>query len=448
MHPVVLRGPILNPQPGGTVTYFPDGALAADDRGIITYIGPWRDHFVPTEKFDGLLLPPFIDCHIHIPQHPIRGRFSEGIDGNPPEGRLLASLNKNVFPAESRCSSSEYTERCVRDFLTDTLRKGTVGGVAYMTVHPEAARAALRLLPDTWRVGLVLMNQNCPDYLRTNEDSLDRDLTKLAEEFGPRVIVTDRFAVACSTTLRGFASQLATKLQLRTQTHLNEQRREKSFVETTLYPTYQSYTDVYLRDGLLDHDCILAHCIHMRPEEFDIVTRTHSSIAHCPVSNTVLGSGIMPLNEVIERKIPYAICTDVGASPTTSLLTEMSQFLTVHHNRNSRATPTEAIYRTTLAAAEIAGLSGELGTFAPGRPLSYILAEARPTSTDIDEIIRHDLLEWSPQSSLQSPLNNLQSTGLDAGADLDQVTTHVTRIAQNLDNKIHRVVLNGKALIQ
>jgi guanine deaminase len=446
MQPVVLRGPILNPQPDGTITYFFDGALAADDRGIITYIGPWRDQFVATEKFNGLLLPPFIDCHIHIPQHPIRGRFSEGIVGNPPEGRLLASLNKNVFPAESCCSSSEYTERCVRDFLADTLRKGTVGGVAYMTVHPEATRIALRLLPDTWRVGLVLMNQNCPEYLRTHEETFERDLTKLAEEFGPRVIVTDRFAVACSTTLRGLASQLATKLKLRTQTHLNEQRCEKSFVEKTLYPSYRSYADVYLRDGLLDHDCILAHCIHMRPEEFDIIAHTRSAIAHCPVSNTLLGSGIMPLDEVIERKIPYAICTDVGASPTTSLLTEMSQFLTVHHNRNNRATPAEAIYRTTLAAADIAGLSGQFGTFAPGRPLSYILADAHPTSTSANEVIRHDLLKWSLETSLQSPLDHLQSTGLDAGPDLDHVTNHVTRTAQKLDTKIRRVVLNGQAL--
>ena len=45
-------------------------------------------------------------------------------------GRLIAGLNRNVFPAEGRCNSTEYAEQCTREFLADTLSKGTVGGVA------------------------------------------------------------------------------------------------------------------------------------------------------------------------------------------------------------------------------------------------------------------------------------------------------------------------------
>ena len=61
----------------------------------------------------------------------------------------------------------------------------------------------------------------------------------------------------------------------------------------------------------------------------------------------------MPLDKIIERKIPYAICTDVGASTTTSILNEMAQFLKVHSGRSNHATPTEALYRSTLAPLQI-----------------------------------------------------------------------------------------------
>ena len=178
-----------------------------------------------------LILPPFLDAHIHIPQHPIRGRFMDGCPPHPAEGRLLWGLEHNVFPTESRCGEEAHTREVVKQFLADTLAQGVVGGAAYMTVHASAARIALDILPDTWSVGLVLMNMNCPAYLRTNEATLDRDVAELAQDFGRRLIVTDRFAVSVDSPLRTRAVALARKYGLRMQTHLNEQLAEKTFVE-------------------------------------------------------------------------------------------------------------------------------------------------------------------------------------------------------------------------
>src|SRR5262249_22935194 len=160
----------------------------------------------------------------------------------------------------------------------------------------------------------------------------ESDVAALARDFGRRAIVTDRFAGAVDTPLRRRGVALAQKHDLRMQTHLNEQQAEKAWTES-LYPGYANYTDVYRRDGLLDRAAILAHCIQMTPDEWDILAAatgpgaTGAAIAHCPVSNTWLGSGVMLLDEAVGRRIPYAICTDVGASPTTSLFCEMVQFL-------------------------------------------------------------------------------------------------------------------------
>ncbi len=174
----------------------------------------------------------------------------DGIAPNPPEGRLLAGLNRNVFPAEAKCSDRDYTQQVVRNFLNDTLAKGVIGGAAYMTVHTDACAIALEMLPPTWHVGLVMMNRD-PAYLRTDEANIERDIRHLARRFENRFIVTDRFAVAVTSELRQKASKLAKSLGLRMQTHLNEQRREKQLIEQTLYPDAESYTDVYRRDGLL-----------------------------------------------------------------------------------------------------------------------------------------------------------------------------------------------------
>jgi guanine deaminase len=237
---------------------------------------------------------------------------------------------------------------------------------------------------------MVLMNQNCPDNLRTDEANLQRDVTRLARRFGRRFIITDRFAVAVTSPLRQQAVKLAERFGLRTQTHLNEQVGEKQFIEKELYPKSESYTAVYRDDGLLNHQCILAHCIQMKASEWPILVESESVIAHCPTSNLLLGSGIMSLDRVIEHKIPYAIATDVGASPTVSLLAEIGRFLQVHAGRSGRATSGEALFRATLAPARILGLGESLGRLEAGRPMSFIEVRGGDSTGGVtaDEAIR------------------------------------------------------------
>ena len=336
--------------------------------------------------------------------------------------------------------------------MADTLSNGVVGGAAYMTVHPAAVRAALEVLPDAWSVGLVLMNQNCPNYLRTDEATLEADVESLAADFGRRLIVTDRFAVAVSSPLRKRASELAGRLGVRTQTHLNEQVAEKAFVETSLYPDDKSYTDVYRRDGLLDHDCILAHCVHMSDTEWEIVAETGSSIAHCPTSNALLGSGIMPLDDVVRRGIPYAIATDVGASPTCSMLAEMAAFLKVHAGQSDLATPVEALCRATLAPAEILALSHELGTLAPGRPASFIELDpdgelpdsAGDVILQLLNLNRDALAAYAKDSPEAEALNDLQASRAD-DRTLNLLNSDLRRDVHLLEHRVKRVVLRGKA---
>ena len=372
-----LRGPLLIPRLDAAVSFHPDGLLAGGDDGLLRFAGPAASAPEPLRESArpsrGFMLPPLVDIHTHIPQHPIRGHFVDGVPDDPPpaEGRLLAGLLRNVFPAEVRCAREAHAAAVVDAFLADTLSHGVVGGAAYMTTSALATRVALQRLPATWSVGLMLMDQQCPLDIRSQADHLQRDVESLAADFGRRLIVTDRFAVAVSSPLRRRAASLAGRLGLRTQTHLNEQVAEKMLVETELYPG-RSYTQVYQSDGLLAHDCIVAHCIQMTPEEWDLLADAGAVVAHCPTSNLLLGSGVMPLDEVKARGLPYALATDVGASPTVSMLAEMRRFLQVHAGRSVAATACEALVRATVAPAAWLEWADGTGTLEPGRPMSFI----------------------------------------------------------------------------
>ena len=452
----LVRGPMLNPRSDGQVTFTPDGALLAGRDGRLRFAGDWRDlepHLgsseIPVTQAQGMIVPPFLDCHTHIPQFPIRGHFTDGLPDHLLEGRLLAGLERNVFPQEGRCAAVDYAESVVREFAAATLAQGVVGGAAYMTVHTGATRAALKALSDDWWVGLVLMNQNCPSYLRTDEANLESDVCGLAAEFGRRLIITDRFAVSVDTPLRRRGVALSRQLGLRMQTHLNEQRAEKAFVEEVLYPAYAGYTDVYREDGLLACSPLMAHCIQMRPEEWQMLMREGVAVAHCPTSNTLLGSGTMPLDTLRACGVPYALCTDVGASPTPSMLAEMAQFLKVHAGRSAHATPSEALFRATLAPAQILGLERDTGSFEVGKRLSFIeIASSGPglTSQTADEVIRAELLGHSSDAGLEADFEELAVSGLDHGDALLRLKADVHKTAHSLDAKVLRVTVAGKAV--
>jgi guanine deaminase len=403
----LVRGPLLIPTDGGRVDFHPDGALAADGAGVLAYVGAWEGirrqlpPGPPVRPADGIMLPPLLDVHTHVPQHPIRGQFVQGIPTDAPGGRLLAGLRRNVYPAEARCNDPTHADRVTRDFLADTLAHGVVGGAAYMTPSADATEIALSVLPATWSVGLVLMDRDCPPDLRTDDGALEADVERLARRFGRRLIVTDRFAVAVTSPLRRRGAALAGRLGLRTQTHLNEQQAEKALVERVLYPDAGSYADVYRRDGLLDHQCIAAHCVQMTDPEWQILRDTGTAVAHCPTSNELLGSGVMRLDDVLARGIPYALATDVGASPTVSMLAEMARFLRVHTGRSARATPAEALYRSTWAAAEVLGLDGEVGRLEAGYPMSFI--EVTPSVPPADGASADDVMRSLLPADLGNP---------------------------------------------
>jgi len=227
------------------------------------------------------------------------------------------------------------------------------------------------MLPGRWSVGMVLMEMNCPEYYRTDLGSLEGDVEGLARLGGRRLIITDRFAVNVGSELRKRGVRLAERLGLRMQTHLNEQDWEKTFVEKTLYPGRGTYTDVYAQDGLLGREAIMAHCVKGSIEEMRFLRDYGASVAHCATSNALLGSGVMRLDWVKELGIDYAICTDVGASPTTSLWCEMAVFLKVHAGESAFATGCEAFYRTTLGAAGILGLEGRYGSWEKGKSMTF-----------------------------------------------------------------------------
>jgi len=114
-------------------------------------------------------------------------------------------------------------------------------------------------------------------------------------------------------------------------------------------------------------------------------------VAHCPTSNSALGSGLFPLRRHLEHGVRVALGSDVGAGTGFSLLKEGLQAYFVQQllgPEGVRLTPAHLLHLATRAGAQALGLGDEVGDLSVGRKFDAVWV--RPTSgSTLDTVLRH-----------------------------------------------------------
>lgn len=373
----LYRGTILNPIDSTTTEIIHNGFLEIDDNGRIANIGQNEG----SNGDSNLIIPAFVDIHTHLPQFDVRGAFS----GN----KLLSWLKNCIWPEEAKFSDIEHVKDVSGRFYKDLIKHGTLTAGIYGTIHERAVSKMIDMMPIRGRLGKVMMDRNAPESLyETTEESLEIT-RRLCEKYGDKHMVTPRFAPSCTMESMVKAGEIAREYDCYVQTHLSENEDEIAWVKE-LFPESKNYTDVYNRAGILGPKTIVAHVVHCSDEELQVLKSTGTKIAHCPTSNEALKSGTMPLDKILELDIPFALATDVGAGPKTSMLDVMRCFLDVHDTPN--ANPESALYYATLAGAKILGYGNETGSLEKGKSADFLVlnmkVDANEQDNTADSIIR------------------------------------------------------------
>lgn len=370
----IYKGTIINPVDPHHVELLHNGFIEVDD-GLIIDKGVRKRSDTTQEP---VIMPAFVDVHTHLPQFDVRGSYS----GN----QLLLWLKKYIWPEEARCSDETHVIDVARRFYDDLMRHGTVTAGIYGTIHENAVKTMIETIPIRGRVGKVVMDQQAPESLSETTQEAIEVTERLCDQYGDRHVVTPRFAPSCSFAVMKRLANIAHKYNCYIQTHLSENDDEVALVKT-LFPQYRHYTDVYKQAGLLGGKTIVGHVIHCNEEELSMLKETGTKIAHCPTSNVALKSGTMPLDDIVRHHIPFALGTDVGAGPKTSMLDVMRAFLDVHDSVH--ATPIAALYYATKAGAQILGYGDETGSLDIGKSADFIMLDMhKEKDQSIDDFIR------------------------------------------------------------
>jgi guanine deaminase len=378
-----------------------DGLLVIDE-GLVLDFGPFAEvaprhpSLEITRIADRLIVPGFVDGHIHVPQTRILGSYGE---------QLLPWLEKWVFPEERKYFERGYAEEGVRRFFDTLLASGTTTCQAFTTADPvttevvfeEAARRKVRII-----TGITAIDRHAPEEVTRSAEEYYRAATEQIARFHgvgrASYAITPRFAFGATPELLETCGRLKREHpDVWVHTHISENPSEIRGV-LALYPESRDYLDIYARYGLVGPKFTGGHGVWLSDDELRRMSAAGAAVTFCPCSNLYLGSGLFRLGRATdpEHRVLLSFGTDVGGGNRFSMLNVLEDAYKVGMLNNTmldgsvdparhdpaeaernKLSPFRAFYSITLGGAEALRLEDRVGNFDVGKEADFVVLDPR-----------------------------------------------------------------------
>ena len=379
--------------------FFKDGLLVVKD-GIIADFGAFEDVSrrnadVPVTHLPGrIIMPGFIDGHIHFPQVRVLGAF-----GN----QLLDWLQAWIFPEELKYRDRDYAREAAGRFFDALLAGGTTTCQAFTTSSPvsteeffeEAARRNMRVIS-----GVTGIDRFAPEDFCITPEDFYRQSKRLIERYHRKgrnlYAITPRFAVGCTDAMMEACSRLKKEHpDCWINTHISENPSEIRTAKVH-YPDCADYTQVHEKHGLLGPKFTAGHGVWLSGDEMRRFSKAGAAICFCPLSNLFLGSGLFRLGRAKDPEHPVRLSVgcDMGGGNAFSLIRVLEEAYKVGMCNNTmldgsvnpreqdlaeadrnKLSPYRAFYLATLGGAHSLYLDDLLGNFEPGKEADFVVLD-------------------------------------------------------------------------
>jgi guanine deaminase len=386
------RATILNPKSDTECDFWADGVLVIKKNSqglhkifdILDYrkaCEQYVEDFGTSNLFEypqSVIIPAFFDMHFHWVQDDVRLM---------PKDSLLEWLQKYTFPTEAKFQNKTFAKARAKKFFKKLVSVGTLGGACFSSVHEHALESAMKEAVGDILIGNVLMTMNSPENLQQTPKAAQSLAIKAMKKFKHKYVLTPRFAISTDPETMKKTSQFADQRKIFKQSHLSETKNEIKFVMDLYknkegFKKVKNYTEIYHKVGMLGERSLMGHAIHLSPNEIKLLKKTKTNLVHCPTSNAPLrtkglGSGLFDFKKIEKAGIPWALGSDIGGGPFLSMLDVMHSFVSQHQKvGNKKATYIKALYRSTLAGAQILKVDHRTGSLDKNKEANFIVLKA------------------------------------------------------------------------
>jgi cytosine/adenosine deaminase-related metal-dependent hydrolase len=346
-----------------------------------------------------LAIPGMVNTHFHSP-----GNFLKGAVPSLP---LELFMLFEIPPFMPEPVSSKYAYLRTLLGAVDMLRQGVTSVHDDAFFLPIATRAEISAVLQAYAdIGLratvaidqpnlveydkhAFFAENLPPSLRARmEEAPRQDDAELLEiyrwfidEWHDRCAGRLRAAVSCSAPQRVTAAYLRALAELSESAgipynmHILETRSQRIFGDTRYGMSLVRYAHT---QGVLNERCQVIHAVWIDDTDVAILADTGANVAHNPTCNLRLGSGIMPLRQLVDAGVSIGIGTDeANVDDGVNFWSAVKNAGLVHNitspDYERWPTPREVLHAATAGGARALGSPARTGSLEAGNAADVVL---------------------------------------------------------------------------
>ena len=352
-----------------------DGILAVKESQIV-YVGQENQEILKQADqivdYQGAwIMPGLVNCHTHSAM--------TGLRGIRDDSNLHVWLEDYIWPAEAEFTP-DMTTKAVKEALTEMLQSGTTtfndmynpNGVDIAEIYEAVKASKMRCY-----FSPTLFSSD----VETTDETIARTraiikTTKGYQDPNFKVMVAPHSPYSCSRELLEASLELAKEEDIPLHIHVAETQEESGII----LKRYGKRPIAFLDElGYLDHQAVFAHGVELNEVEITRLADSQVAIAHNPISNLKLASGIAPVVQLQRAGVPVGIATDSVASNNNLDMFEEGRtaaLLQKMKSGDASQFPIEtALKALTIEGAKVLGMEDEIGSLEVGKQADFLVIQ-------------------------------------------------------------------------
>ena len=352
-----------------------DGILAIKESQIV-YVGQENQEILKQADqiidYQGAwIMPGLVNCHTHSAM--------TGLRGIRDDSNLHEWLEDYIWPAEAEFTP-EMTTKAVKEALTEMLQSGTTtfndmynpNGVDIEKIYEAVKASKMRCY-----FSPTLFSSD----VETTAETIARTRVVIKTIKGYqdpnfKVMVAPHSPYSCSRDLLEASLELAKEENIPLHIHVAETQEESGII----LKRYGKRPLAFLDDlGYLDHKAVFAHGVELNEAEIERLADSQVAIAHNPISNLKLASGIAPVVQLQKAGVPVGIATDSVASNNNLDMFEEGRtaaLLQKMKSGDASQFPIEtALKALTIEGAKVLRMEDEIGSLEVGKQADFLVIQ-------------------------------------------------------------------------
>ena len=352
-----------------------DGILALENSQIV-YVGQENQEILKQADqiidYQGAwIMPGLVNCHTHSAM--------TGLRGIRDDSNLHEWLEDYIWPAEAEFTP-EMTTKAVKEALTEMLQSGTTtfddmynpNGVEIEKIYEAVKASKMRCYFS-------------PTLFSSDMETTDETIAKTRAVIGTikgyqdpnfKVMVAPHSPYSCSRELLEASLNLAKEEDIPLHIHVAETQEESGIILKRHGKRPIAFLDEL---GYLDHQAVFAHGVELNEAEITRLADSQVAIAHNPISNLKLASGIASIIQLQKAGVPVGIATDSVASNNNLDMFEEGRtaaLLQKMKSGDASQFPIEtALKALTIEGAKVLGMEDEIGSLEVGKQADFLVIQ-------------------------------------------------------------------------